>query len=367
MRIDRYIFREWLKIFSLVVAAILGLLLLSEIYNELPGFLKREAPWKAVFLFFLFLVPGYLPSLLPVCFLFSLLFTLAIFQRNGEIVAIRAAGVSLFRLSFAFWVSGAVLALFLFWLNASLAPGAVEEAALIKERVKEKDLDRRMQVIRGTMEDLAVYLPTTGELWFVEVYRRSTGMAFGVSITNENAAEGDAGIRKQAARAQYDEKAGAWTLEDGMSLRIPPGEALPAKLDTFETLTFSDTGMTPSVLLGLSKRPKDLTFLQLGDMLGKLEQNRRTNPYRTRYLSILAAPFQFFVVVLIALPCALGSGRSRATGGFFQAIWIYLVFFGITAVFLYTGQRGILPPVAAVWAPYLLAAGAGVWMYRRNA
>ncbi len=364
MHIDRYIFLEWLKIFSLAVAAILGLLLLSEVYNELPGFLKREADWETIFSFFVFQIPGYLPSLLPVCFLISLLFTLGIFQRNGEIVAIRAAGVSLFRLSRAFWVAGALLALFLFWLNASLAPKAVERAALIKERAKEADLDRRMEIVRGTMEDLAVHLPSTGELWFVEVYRRSTGEAFGVSVTT---GPGEERIRKEAARATFDAESQTWILEDGISLSVPPGEALPETLDSFERLPVADSRMSPTVLVGLSQRPKDLTFLQLGELVGKLPDDPRTDPYRTRYLGILAAPFQFFVVVLIALPCALGSGRSRASSGFFRAVWIYLGFFGITAAFAFAGQRDILPPLVAIWAPFLLATIAGLWMYKRNA
>lgn len=364
LRIDRYILREWLKIFSLVVAAILGLLLLSEIYNELPGFLDREAHWHTTLTFFLFLIPGYLPSLLPVCFLASLLFTLALLQRSGEIVAIRSAGVSLFRLSRAFWLAGAALALFLFWLNASLAPEAVEQAALIKERVKEKDLERRTEVIRGTMEDLAVYLPESGELWFVEVYRRSTGEAFGVSVTTDTDSKR---IRHEAARATFDPADQTWLMENGITLEVLPGEKLPETLDSFASFEMKSSSMTPYVLLGLSQRPKDLTFLQLGALLSELEDDPRATPYRTRYLSILASPFQFFVVVLIALPCALGSGRSRASGGFFNAVWIYLLFFGVTAGFALAGQRGLMPPLAAVWIPFIIAALAGVWMYRRNA
>jgi len=360
LKLDTYIFREWLKIFSLAVAAILGLLLLSEVYNELPGFLKRKAPVETVLSFFLYLIPGYLPSLLPVCFLVSLLFTLAILQRNGEIVAIRAAGVSLFRLSRAFWIGGAILALFLFWLNAALAPQAVEKAALIKERVKETDLDRRMEVVRGTMEDLAVYLPASEELWFVEVFRRSTGQAFGISRTVER---GETRIRQQAARGHFDGERQRWILQKGVFVETPPGQTLPETLRTFAKLEVDDTELTPHILLGLSQRPKDLTFTQLGALVKGLEGD----PRRTRYLGILAEPLQFFVVVLIALPCALGTGRSRASGGFFRAVWIYLAFFAMKVTFALAGQREIFTPEVAVWAPFFVAAVGGMWMYRKNA
>ncbi|MFP4358998.1 MAG: LptF/LptG family permease [Puniceicoccaceae bacterium] len=365
MRIDAYIFREWIKIFALAVVAILGLLLLSEIYNELPRFIERKAPPETVVSFFLLLVPGYLPSLLPVCFLLSLLHCLATLQRNGEIVAIRAAGIGLFRLSRAFWIAATLLAGMLLWLNASLAPGSLEEAEAIKEQVKERDLDANARVVRGTMEKLGVYLPDSDELWFAEVYRASTDEALGVTVSRPDPEGGR--IRHEAARARFDPETSVWTLEEGKLLRIASGGGLPDQLEPYETFELTGSGMTPEILLGLSRRPKDLSLRQLDGLIRRLGDDPRATPYRTRHLSILATPLQFFVVVLVALPCALGTGRSRSAGGFFQAIWLYLVFFALTVLFAAAGQRGWIPPAAAAWTPFLLAGAGGLWLYRRNA
>lgn len=365
MRIDVYIFREWIKVFALAVVAILGLLLLSEIYNELPRFIERKAPPETVVSFFLLLVPGYLPSLLPVCFLLSLLYCLATLQRNGEIVAIRAAGIGLFRLSRAFWIGAALLCGLLLWLNASLTPRSLEEAEAIKERVKERDLDSSAEVVRGTTEKLGVFLPESDELWFAEVYRASTDEALGVTVSRPGPAGGR--IRHEAARARFDPETSVWTLEEGNLLRIPSGGGLPDNLEPYETARLAGSRMTPEILLGLSHRPKDLSLRQLGGLIRQLGDDPRAAPYRTRQLSILATPLQFFVVVLVALPCALGTGRSRSTGGFFQAIWLYLVFFAVTMLFAAAGQQGWIPPAAAAWTPFLLAGAGGVWLYRRNA
>jgi len=364
LRIDRYIFREWLKIFTLAVGAILGLLLLSEIYNELPGFLERKAPLSLVLTFFGLLIPGYLPSLLPICFLLSLLFSLAVLHRNGEVVAIRAAGISLFRLSRPFWIAAALLAGCLLWLNGSLAPSAFEKARLIEERLKEKELAAESDIIRGTAQNLAVNLPESGELWFVEVYRRSTTEAFGVSVSQPHSG---GRVRYEAARARFDPNRGAWILEDGMTLRLPPDSGIPESLQPFDSIELTNSTMTPAVLLGLSQRPKDLSLRQLQGVLSAFGDDPRMDPYRTRYYSVLSTPLQFFVVVLIALPCALGSGRARSSGGFFRAIWYYFGFFALTTLFAFAGQRDFLPALVSAWTPFGLAALAGIWMYRRNA
>jgi len=364
LQIDLYIFREWLKIFVLAVGAILGLLLLSEIYNELPRFLDRDAPLDQLLTFFLLLIPGYLPSLLPICFLLSLLFSLASLHRNGEIVAIRSAGISLFRLSRAYWLAAALLAAGLLWLNGSLAPSSFERTRLIKEQVKENDMARESKVIRGTTQNLAVTLPEKDELWFVEVYRRSSEEAFGVSITLP---EGDTQTRYEAARATFDRESGNWTLTQGLQMVSVDSSGIPQSLQPFDTLTLENSAMNPAVLLGLSQRPKDLSINQLRSLISRFGESPKIEPYRARYYGILASPFQFFVVVLIALPCALGSGRSRASGGFFRAVWFYLGFFAITTLFSLAGQRDLLPTLLAAWTPFAIATLAGVWMYRRNA
>tara|TARA_R100000027_G_scaffold29244_1_gene21291 strand:+ start:29193 stop:30287 length:1095 start_codon:yes stop_codon:yes gene_type:complete len=364
LRIDIYIFREWLKIFTLAVGAILGLLLLSEIYNELPGFLERKAPLDQLLLFFFLLIPGYLPSLLPICFLLSLLFSLATLHRNGEIVAIRAAGISLFRLSRAHWLAATLLALGLLWLNGSLAPSSVEQSRLIKEQVKEQDLANQSETIRGTTQDLAVALPSNDEIWFAEVYRISSNEAFGVSISLPR---GDDRVRYEAARATYSISKNNWTLEDGIIMELPGGSGIPASQIQFDSMELNESEMSPTVLFGFSQRPKDLSLNQLADLISRAEGDPKIDAYRTRYLSILSTPFQFFVVVLIALPCALGSGRSRASGGFFRAIWMYLAFFALTALFTMAGQRDFLPATLAAWTPFAIATAGGIWMYRRNA
>ncbi len=367
MRIDRYIFREWLKIFTLAVGAVLGLLLLSEIYNELPRFLARRAPADQVFSFFLLLIPGYLPSLLPICFLLSLLFSLATLHRNGEIVAIRAAGIGLFRLSRAFWIAAALLAGVLLWLNGSLAPSSIEMARFIREQVKEKDLASRSHTIRGSIQNLAVALPANEEIWFVEVYRRSSNEAFGVSVSLTSEDEEEERTRYEAARATFDPQRREWVLEDGLFLKLSGDPPIPESLQPFERLVLGESTMNPTILLGLSQRPKDLSLNQLAALLARFEGDPRVDPYRIRYFSILSTPFQFFVVVLIALPCALGSGRSRASTGFFRAVWLYLGFFAITALFSLAAQQGILPVLAAAWTPFAIATLAGIWMYRQNA
>lgn len=365
MRIDLYIFREWVKIFTLAAGAILGLLLLSEIYNELPGFLDRKAPLDQVITFFLLLIPGYLPSLLPICFLLSLLFSLASLHRNGEIVAIRSAGISLFRLSRAYWIAAGLLAAVLLWLNGSLAPSSIENSRLIKEQVKEKDLASRSDHIRGTTQDLAVAIPGSDEIWFVEVYRRSSNEAFGVSVSLP---QGDGErIRYEAARAVYDTEKEHWILEDGLIMNLSEDSGIPESLVQFDQMELINSKMSPILLVGFSQRPKDLSLNQLAGLLSEMGNVPKSKPYRARYYSILSSPFQFFVVVLITLPCALGSGRSRASGGFFRAVWIYLGFFAVTAVFSFAGQREILPSLLAAWSPFVIATAAGIWMYRQNA
>jgi lipopolysaccharide export LptBFGC system permease protein LptF len=40
--LDRYVFREWLKVFAMTLAAMTGLLLIGRVFEMLPDFIKWD-------------------------------------------------------------------------------------------------------------------------------------------------------------------------------------------------------------------------------------------------------------------------------------------------------------------------------------
>ena len=156
--IDRHIFCEWLKAFTLALGVILGLLLLEDMYDDLPDLLEYGAgPWE-VARYYVVLTPSLLPTILPLALIISILFSLGNLHRNNEILALRAGGLNLWRITRSLWLAGGALSLLLLYLNAHLVPRSVELSRTIRENyafASELQTHRADQV--GIINNLAFY------------------------------------------------------------------------------------------------------------------------------------------------------------------------------------------------------------------
>ena len=72
---------------------------------------------------------------LPLTLLVSLLYTLGQMHRHHEFTALRAAGISLWRITAPVWFVGLLCCGLLGWLNASVVPWSVEESRALLERL----------------------------------------------------------------------------------------------------------------------------------------------------------------------------------------------------------------------------------------
>jgi lipopolysaccharide export system permease protein len=104
--LDRHILAEWLKILGLVLAAALGLLLMQQMYDDFRDLLDTGAGAGKISLYYAVRLPGFVTVVLPLALLVSLLYSLGQLHRNNEFTAMRAAGLSLFRLTRWIWVIG---------------------------------------------------------------------------------------------------------------------------------------------------------------------------------------------------------------------------------------------------------------------
>ena len=103
--IDRYVLKEWLIAFALTLGVIVGVLILQNMYDSLPDLLRTDASFKQICLYYSLALPTYLPAILPIALLVSLLFALGNLHRNNEIIAMRASGLSLMHISRSLWVA----------------------------------------------------------------------------------------------------------------------------------------------------------------------------------------------------------------------------------------------------------------------
>jgi lipopolysaccharide export system permease protein len=367
--LDRYLLRELLAPLGYCLSGFLLLWVVSDLITELSGLQERKLHAIDIAQYYLAKTPEFIVLVLPMALLLALLYALTNHARHNEITAIRAAGVSLWRLCLPYLAVGLLATMAVFWLNEYCVPQTDDAAEQIR--------NNRSPLPKGTLAKDKVVNPgitnaRDGRQWVIGVYDLRTGEMLRPVVVSK-LADGSQ-IELRASRATRLN--GIWNFYDALEYKRPPQpDALPLLLLKTNILAKPEFSETPEQIKseiqisngnGLSKAKR--ADIPIAVILNYL----RLHPYPsqgaalyTKLAGRLAAPWTCLVVVLIAIPFGAGSGRRNVFVGVASSILICFAYFVLQQVCLAAGAGGKLPPWMAGWLPNLAFGLTGLFLTAR--
>jgi lipopolysaccharide export system permease protein len=365
--LDKYLFRELLVPLGYCLSGFLICLATADLYGRLDDFQDANTPAALVFRYVWLTVPESLVRVLPIALLLALLYALTNHARHHELTAIRAAGVSLWRLSLPYFTVGAVLSGASFLINEFWVPSASEEAQQILDA-----RPRRGKTSSGDqVRNLLFVNARDNRSWQIGSYQVKAAAMSQVRV--------DWVLPDQSRREYYAEQGswtnGVWVLTRLELVTYPPGANLHtnhAILPFYEAKEFNETPeqiKSEIAILGMSQASRRaevplfqiLNYLRLHPTI----QATLSSWLRTQLHGRIAEPFTCLVVVLIALPFGARSGRRNVFVGVAASIFIVFSFYVLMSLGLALGTRGWLPPWLGAWLPNLSFTTASLWLIRR--
>ena len=172
--LDRYLLREFLIPFGYCLCGFMILWIAFDLFSELHYMIAvRHLLTGDIVEYYIFKTPEFFIFVLPVSLLLALLYTLTNHARNNEITAIRAAGVSLWRLCLPYIGIGFVASIGLFATNEFLAPRCAD----IADQIRMRRIQTRNVVELGARVKLGFTSSREGQgerKWEVPVYNTKT-------------------------------------------------------------------------------------------------------------------------------------------------------------------------------------------------
>src|SRR5260221_10748408 len=139
--LDRYLFRELFTPLAFCLGALLILCVSFNLFGELGELQEHKLHLLDVIEYCVAITPGFLVLVLPITLLLALLYTLTNHARHNEITAMRAAGISLWRICAPHLAVGVAASLLLFGLNEWLGPDSINWGNRILSRLVQKSKD----------------------------------------------------------------------------------------------------------------------------------------------------------------------------------------------------------------------------------
>ncbi|HWA86616.1 MAG TPA: LptF/LptG family permease [Opitutus sp.] len=362
---DRHLLREWLTILGLVLCATIGLLLVQVLYDDFRSMRELGARALDLWMYVFVTVPSFLALALPLALLVSLMFVLGKLHRANELTALRAAGVSLGRITAPVWALGLAACALSWWLNTSVVPWSVEASARLKDNLQFRMESGTQAPDRvGAVYSVGFDSPA-GRMWFFNRYSQLTQHGYGVTVSLLDAQRREH-TRIVASEAWLDPAHG-WVFKHGRRLTFRPATGELVATEPFDQITEEHFREDPTLMLLIDRRPVDLSLPQLRRLMAyfAIEHNPKGVPYAVRYFGLIADTFAPLIVIAIAIPFAVTGVRVNPAVGASKSIGLFFLYYILANVGTSLATRQIVDPATAAWVPNIGMTAVALWLFAR--
>jgi lipopolysaccharide export system permease protein len=347
----RYIRREFLKILLLSMSAFILIYLIVDFFARMDRFIEHKAATTLVFLYYLYQIPGIGLQILPLGILMATLLGLGILSRNNEITAMKANGISLYRITLPLLLLGILASGLCFMGNELIVPFSKRQSdnIFLTEILKKP----RKTFIRN----YKVWYRSANAIYNFQVFNPQKDLLEGITLF-----EFDDDF-KLARR--IDAKSAVWR-GDGWHFSDVIIRDFRKERD-IQTTRFEERVIpipeTPNVF---KEEQRDTEEMGYYDLRRYIRKTKKGGYDATRYIVDLYAklsfPFACAIMVFIGIPFSTKTARSGGIAlSIVMSIVIGFLYWIILNLSLSLGHSGLLPPQLSAFAPHALFGLAGIY------
>ena len=342
--IDLYLLRNFLFCFALLLVAFLVLFEAFNFFELLDDMAQHRAPLADVINYFLYLSVYLFYQLAPLACLVAVLVTLGIMAKNNELVALKAAGVSLYRITLPLVAVGLALAAGLVLLDDAYLPYANQRQDALRNLIQGRPAQTFYQPQRSWI------LGGDSRVYNYQLFDPDRSLFGRLSIFELDPETFALRRRIYADRARWAPEEKQWVLSSGWVRDFPSGGGVTYL--PFSEQRFSELHEPPSYFNREILQAHQMNWQELRRYINELAQAG----FDVARLSVqlhrkLAFPLIAPIVMLLAVPCSLLVGTRGAVGGMALGVGLAVIYWATSALLEALGAVGQLPPMLAAWTP----------------
>jgi len=350
--LERYIGRTVAMSVVTVIVVISSLFVLIGFAGEFDKIGSANYTLLKAAQYTILVLPDKIYEFFPLATLLGSILGLGALANSSELIVIRTAGVSVFRIVVAIMKTAVLLMFVAFILGEVIAPPALQYAKLQRVKALSKDISLNTQYGLWA-RDSNTYIHVRranneGKLFDIHLYRLNTEHQIEQVLYAKTADF----VREQ------------WLLKDIEQTDISLNEIKITKLESMLWKTLLD----PELVRIVTFEPNKLSIWKLDGYINYLKDNGlETKQYELALWSKIIMPLTIAAMVLLAVPYVLGSLRRTSIG---QQILIgFLVGLSFFIANRLLGQMSLVynfhPAVGALLPTMLVFVGA-FWMFRQK-
>jgi lipopolysaccharide export system permease protein len=361
--INKYIFKELIPPFAISLFFLTFVFLMTRIPEITNMVVNYNAGISSILMLVSYTLPRFLEFTIPMSTMISVLLTFMRMSGENEIVALKGAGVSLYKLLppvLAFCLITTVLTMWITVFGVSWGKLSLKKKSI---EIARSSIDAALQErqFNSELSDIMIYVShvnmKTRDLKDVFIEDRRTRGVTSISV---------APLGKLIR--QDDEMVYTIRLYNGMINQVN------TKDNSVSTINFKHYDINIDLMNmqeGSRKINKELDERSLADLVQFIRAGIDNKDHLSSALMVLhekfSIPFACLSLGLLAFPLGIQSMSLRRSSGFGLGIFFFLLYYFLLAAGWSAGETGDYPPALGMWMPNVVMGGAGIFLLIRNA
>jgi LPS export ABC transporter permease LptG/LPS export ABC transporter permease LptF len=348
--LDRYVIRRLLAPLAMVLVSTSMLYVVIDLTDNVDDMAKNSVPFEVIVGYYFNLIPQLIMDIMPLAMMISVLILLTVLERQQELTAFKAGGISLYRVVVPILLIASLAVGAMWVLSENVVPDSNRNAKRLLDRIKGRDDAPRLYTSGGrqwllSRDDRSFYS-------FLQFDEDNQSMVRFTKLTIDESME----LRFHLFAQRVTFKNGSWMAESGWYRTIQPDGTVE-----FEVINRPiEVGIpeAPEYFAYERRLPAEMSVKDLRAHIDELVDSGH-QPARliVRWHQKFAYPLSAFLMVFLALPYGLNRGGRRVTTmqGVALALVLGIIYYVSVAFFGKLGEAEVLPPVIGAWSPAILA------------
>jgi LPS export ABC transporter permease LptG len=363
--LDDYVMREYATNFALVLVSFATLFIIFTFFELIGDIIRNRTPLVTVGDYLINLIPYIIYNVTPLCCLVAVLVTFGALSRTSELTAMKATGISLYRIVTPVLITTLLIAAGLFAFDEFYLPAANRRQEALRSIIKNRPAQTFLRPDRKWISGQTTSSGASSRVFYYQFFDPTKSVFANLTVFEFDPVNFTLQRRIFASSAHWNDRVNQWAFENGWQ-RTFQGETI-ASYQPFTLTTFPEIHEQPSYFVKEDRPSQEMSYNELSRYIVDLKQSG----FDTKRLSVqlnrkLAYPLITLVMAMLAIPFALSMGKRGSLAGIGIAIGLAIAYWIVDGLFQAMGNVNTLPAVLAAWTPDLLFGIAGTYLLLRT-
>jgi len=355
-KLDAYLASRFIRMILVAVSSFVIIFVSVDAFDHFTRWVDKDVTAEAFLRYYFYGLPYIIVLVLPVAVLLSSLFLISSLSRKNELVAMRAAGISIPRILMPLLIVGGLTSVF----ELGVGDFIVANATYLQTQVKRVEIDGQEPINYLRRSNFAHRSPD-GSILDIGFFNGQNEIMDDITI---EWFDDSSRITRRLDMDRMIWRDSLWTGINTTDRIFGPSGALA--YSTADTLIISEVTETPLDFGSRQKAPGEMNFIELSNYIESVNNaGGDTRGDLVEFYLKFFFPVSNLIMVFVGAPLALRNRRSGKASSIGLAVLLAFIFFSLLRLGQTLGHKGALPPLVAASIADIAFIALGVFLLSR--